>query len=63
MAASFSKRAASILPSNFSYDAWQPLYAEIEQTIQTYRINLLLTASKQSADYFEALGIKISGLA
>ncbi|MBC7493594.1 MAG: hypothetical protein H7221_01205 [Flavobacterium sp.] len=40
------------------YDAWQPLYTEIEQTIQTYHINLLLTASKQSADYFEALGIK-----
>ena len=40
------------------YDAWEPLYDQIEITIRNYNINLLLTASKQSAAYFDTLGIK-----
>lgn len=40
------------------YDAWEPLFDEIEKTIRNYGITILLTASKQSADYFESLGIK-----
>jgi spore maturation protein CgeB len=40
------------------YDAWEPLYDQIEKTIRNYNINLLLTASKQSAAYFNTLGIK-----
>lgn len=40
------------------YDAWEPLFDEIEKTIHSYRITLLLTASKQSAEYFSGLKIK-----
>lgn len=39
------------------YDAWEPLFDEIEKTIRTYKINLVFTASKQSADYFNTLNI------
>ena len=40
------------------YGAWEPLYDQIEKTIRNYNINLLLTASKQAAAYFDTLGIK-----
>ena len=39
------------------YDAWEPLFDEIEKTIRAYKINLVFTASKQSADYFNTLNI------
>jgi hypothetical protein len=39
------------------YDAWEPLFDEIEKTIRAYEINLVFTASKQSADYFNTLNI------
>ena len=39
------------------YDAWEPLFNEIEKTIRAYKINLVFTASKQSADYFNTLNI------
>jgi hypothetical protein len=39
------------------YDAWEPLFDEIENTIRAYKINLVFTASKQSADYFNTLNI------
>ena len=39
------------------YDAWEPLFDSIEKTIRNYNINILLTASKQSADYFDGLKI------
>lgn len=39
------------------YDAWEPLFPNIEKTIKEYKINLLLTASKQSATYFNSLNI------
>ena len=39
------------------YDAWEPLFDEIEKTIRVYKINLVFTASKQSADYFNTLNI------
>lgn len=37
------------------YDAWEPLFSEIEKTIRTYGIHILFTASKQSAEYFNNL--------
>ncbi len=40
------------------YDAWEPLFDEIEKTIRTYKINLVFTASKQSANYFNTLNIQ-----
>ncbi len=39
------------------YDAWEPLFDEIEKTIRAYKINLVFTASKQSAEYFNTLNI------
>jgi hypothetical protein len=39
------------------YDAWEPLFDEIEKTIRAYKINMVFTASKQSADYFNTLNI------
>jgi len=39
------------------YDAWEPLFDEIEKTIRAYKINVVFTASKQSADYFNTLNI------
>lgn len=39
------------------YDAWEPLFDEIEKTIRAYKINIVFTASKQSADYFNTLNI------
>jgi glycosyltransferase involved in cell wall biosynthesis len=39
------------------YDAWEPLFDEIEKTIRAYQINFVFTASKQSADYFNTLNI------
>lgn len=39
------------------YDAWEPLFDDIEKTIRAYKINLVFTASKQSADYFNTLNI------
>jgi hypothetical protein len=39
------------------YDAWEPLFEDIEKTIRQYNINILLTASKQSATYFNSLNI------
>lgn len=39
------------------YDAWEPLFDEIEKTIKAYKINLVFTASKQSSDYFNTLNI------
>lgn len=39
------------------YDAWEPLFTDIENTIKTYRINILFTASKQSAEHFDNLQI------
>ena len=41
----------------WTYDAWEPLFDEIEKTIRAYKINLVFTASKQSADYFNTLNI------
>jgi hypothetical protein len=40
------------------YDAWEPLFKNIEKTVRDYGINLLCTASKQSADHFNSLGIE-----
>lgn len=40
------------------YDAWEPLFPEIETAIKQYGINLLLTASKQSANYFNGLALE-----
>ena len=37
------------------YDAWEPLFDEIEKTIRQYQINIVFTASKQSAQYFNGL--------
>lgn len=45
------------LKALWMYDAWQPLFDEIEKTIRAYKINLVFTASKQSADYFNTLNI------
>lgn len=39
------------------YDAWEPLFDDIEKTVRAYKINLLFTASKQSSDYFNKLNI------
>ena len=39
------------------YDAWEPLFDDIEKTIRAYKINVVFTASKQSADYFNTLNI------
>ncbi|WP_320816024.1 hypothetical protein [Flavobacterium sp.] len=39
------------------YDAWEPLFDEIEKTIRQYKINIVFTASKQSSEYFNALNI------
>ena len=40
------------------YDAWEPLFDDIEKTIRTYKLNNLFVASKQSADYFNSLNIE-----
>jgi hypothetical protein len=39
------------------YDAWEPLFDHIEKTIRQYKINIVFTASKQSAEYFNTLNI------
>jgi hypothetical protein len=39
------------------YDAWEPVFDDIEKAIRQYKINLLFTASKQSAEYFNTLSI------
>lgn len=48
----------SNLKTLWMYDAWEPLFNEIEKSVRQYNINLLFTASKQSADYFNSLNIK-----
>lgn len=48
----------SNLKTLWMYDAWEPLFDDIEKTIKQYNINLLFTASKQSAEYFNSLEIK-----
>jgi len=40
------------------YDSWEPLFPRIKKTIDGFKINMLLTGSKQSADYFNNLNIK-----
>lgn len=45
------------LKTLWMYDAWEPLFSDIEKTVKQYKINLLLTASKQSAEYFNSLNI------
>jgi glycosyltransferase involved in cell wall biosynthesis len=45
------------LKALWMYDAWEPLFDDIEKTIRAYKINLVFTASKQSADYFNTLNI------
>lgn len=44
--------------SIWMYDAWEPLFKDIEKTINNYNLNYIFTASKQSADYLNTLGIK-----
>lgn len=39
------------------YDAWEPMFPEITTAVKQYQINVLLTASKQSADYFNTLNL------
>jgi hypothetical protein len=45
------------LKALWMYDAWEPLFSDIEKTIRAYKINMVFTASKQSADYFNTLNI------
>lgn len=47
----------SKLKTLWMYDAWEPLFNDIEKTIKQYQINLLFTASKQSSEYFNSLGL------
>lgn len=43
--------------SLWMYDAWEPLFGEIEKTIRAYRLNHVFFASKQSVVYFNELNI------
>lgn len=43
--------------SLWMYDAWEPLFDEIEKTIRFYRLNHIFIASKQSVAYFNGLNI------
>lgn len=40
------------------YDAWEPMFGEITTAVKQYGINILMTASQQSAAYFNTLGLK-----
>lgn len=39
------------------YDAWEPLFDDIEKTIRAYKINFVFTSSQHAADFLKTLNI------
>lgn len=46
------------LKALWMFDAWEPLFFDIENTIRKFNINILFTSSMQAATYFNSLKIQ-----